>query len=368
MSEEIEVQRVVLEDLFKTNFSIFDNCAEEIKMEQINKITYIEKIAHQLERNLSNIDLLKVFPNEDNIFTMNEGEINQILIDFKREDFLSEPDPVHELVELTEEQVTTIKNVYNTSFNHRKTRIQNDINSCIHAAQRKMGDYHNHMTRASALREELSSIQESDSNPMLESINKVLADPRFEFLRFSGHNVSNDTITFLIKDDIINTHVNQRAGINLRVNLGKLVLRVRFSGGLTILVDKHSDNIISNNYFHPHISHDRTPCLGNMGEMYSECQKNNDVHGMIESIMAVLLNYNDSDPYRPLARFMEVSSQTQPSGHTPVRSTDPRHQYHSCYECEDEFEIEFEPQGVSDYMEAECPNCSYITEYEYQEE
>ena len=89
------------------------------------------------------------------------------------------------------------------------------------------------------------------------------------------------------------------------------------------------------------------------------------IHGMINAVMQVMLNYNDGDPYRSLVKFAEVSEQLQPNGEQMERDTSPRSQYVSCNECEYEFEVDFPTEGEGDYASEECPDCEYEGEYEY---
>jgi ssDNA-binding Zn-finger/Zn-ribbon topoisomerase 1 len=102
-----------------------------------------------------------------------------------------------------------------------------------------------------------------------------------------------------------------------------------------------------------------------MKELFEESQRNCDIHEMLNVTMAILNNYNDGDPYIALPHFATASKQIQPNGEALTRDMQIRTQYHTCYECETEMEVEFQPEGDSDYASEECPECSYETEYEY---
>ena len=357
--------RIMLNDVFKTNFSIFDNYDETVKKQQIQLINYIETIAYQLEKNLTDVNLFDIFPNNNNIILANEGEINNILINFERDNYFDKPEEAPEVKTLTEEQTAKIENVYKEQFTNRVQELERSANNEIARAQQSMRAYHERMTNASRFREDINRIKQDDCNPMIENLNSVLADERFTFDRFRNNYRDNDTIDFIINDDIINTHVNDRANINIRVNLGKMLMRLTFHNGIQLRVKPYKDNIYVSDHFHPHLDSGGDICLGNMGELFKEAQMNQDILGMFNATMAVLLNYNDNDPYKSLSYFAEKSEQIQPNGEQITIERVDRHQWHVCHHCESDIEVRFAPEGDSDYSEEQCDECEEYSEYEY---
>jgi len=364
MEQQAATMRMVLDEVFKSNFSVFDNYEEMARKEQILKLTYIEKIAAELEKNLTDVNLFDIFQNNNNIILADEGQINNALISFDREQYFGKPDEVLEAVLLTDEQSETIKNLYANRLTADKRRLQRDIDSRMESAVSRMRQYHDYIRQAKVYRERMELLQVEDSNPMVESITKVCEDPMFTLHRFCRTNTENDTIEFKINQDIINTHVNERANINLRVNLGRMKMRLTYANGIHIQVRPDRDNINARGYHHPHLGgSEGDVCLGNMGELYNEAIQKNDIHAAFGVIMQVLMNYNDGDPYRQLHHFATASQQVQPHGGRTEREN--RDQHHECYECGYEFRVTFEPEGVSDYTHAECPDCENESEYEF---
>ena len=366
MIQQNPTMRVVLDEVFKTNFSIFDSYETIARTQQIQKLNYIETIASQLEKNLTGVNLFDILSNNNNIILADEGEINTALIKFDRSVYFTEPEEEHKIIKLSDVQLSAVRGVYKTQFENKKNDIEYSIKSCINDAASYHNRYTDYMSKANEYRQELDTIKMSDAEPMVDGLNKILADPRFEFEKFGNQRVENDTVWFKIKDDIINTHVNERAGINLRVNLGKMKFRLQFNAGIKLTVHCSENNLNYRGYYHPHIGNDNgSICLGNMKELFEESQRNGDIHEMLNVTMAILSNYNDGDPYIALAHFATASKQVQPNGEVLTRDMQMRTQYHSCYECEAEFEIEFQPEGDSDYAHEVCPECDHETEYEY---
>ena len=364
MEQQAATMRMVLDEVFKSNFSIFDNYEELARKEQILKLTYIEKIAAELEKNLTDVNLFDIFQNNNNIILADEGQINNALISFDREQYFGKPDELPEAILLTDAQSETIKKLYTSRLDETKRRLQRNVENNMNDAANRMRQYHEYIRNAGSYREQIAQLQADDSNPMVESITKVCEDPMFTLDRFCRTSTENDTIEFKINQDIINTHVNERANINLRVNLGRMKMRLVYANGIHIRVVRDRDNIIARGYHHPHLGGSEVEvCLGNMGELYSEAIGKNDIHAAFGVIMQVLMNYNDGDPYRQLHHFATASQQIQPHGGVTASSS--RDQDHDCHECEYTFSVTFEPEGVSDYMHAECPDCENESEYEF---
>ena len=360
MSEEIVENPVILDEVFKSNFSIFDTYEDVVKNDQIKTITYIELMSHELEKNLAGIDLFKVFPHINGIITSTENEINAILIDYDRSKFLTEPDPIHEVYEMTPEQIESVSNSYQTTFDGKRRELNDNIRSYLSNAQNRLRQYNSYMSELVSSRQELESLALPDATPMLENLKKVFADPRWKFKRFSNNN---STLEFIFTDEIINTHINANAGVNLRVNLGKFGFKVKINSGFNFKITYEGDNIRVGDIYHPHVS-DNQLCLGNMSELWTEGVQSQDIFSLCNIAFQIMTNYNDSDPFSPLVNFAGQSAQVQPSGTTV--SNDPRHQEVTCDECGHDYEVEFDPEGGSDYRTDYCPECEHEEEFEYQ--
>lgn len=360
MEKLATTMNVAIDEVFKSNFSIFESYDEAVKKEQISKISYIETIAHQLEKNLAGVNLFEIFPNNNNIIIADEKQINDILINFDRTAYFGKPDEVKGPFKFTDDQLKTVDELFNQQLQQRQDDLRSNIRHEVSNAEDFLRRHNSRMDNANRMRRELEALTKGDATGMIENLESLLSDPRFEFHQFySGR------IEVKIVDDIICTLKNDRAGINLRVNFGKLKFVTRLSD-LCISVKPFEHNVYCDDHYHPHLASHGGICLGNMSELYNEAAENKDVFAMYNIVMDVLLNYNDNDPYVSLARFAEVSEQMQPNGQRMEVDRSPRYQYHTCPECENEMEIEFPSEHDSDYSgEWECGECGYMTEYEW---
>lgn len=359
--------KITLDQVFKTNFSVFDSYDDDVKKEQIAKISYIETIAHQLEKDLTGINLLEILSNNNNIILANQAEINNALIEFDRAKFNNAPEIEAFVVkELNDEQKEKINKAYQRTNEERKRSFNSNIQSYIRDAERYLEEHNNYLAKVRTLRLELEAIGDVNSKPLEEAIDILMKNDKFEFLGFCDN-----SIEFAVRKNIICTYKNERTKVDLRVDFGILKLRLNLSS-LRMKCYKHKDNIQVRDGYHPHISSSGDICLGNMSELFIESRDNLDINQMFEVVFQVLTNYNDDDPYINLADYAENSRQVQPNGMNMRRNSQrsqssgaTRGQVHECPHCEYENEVEFLAEGDSDYAEHECSHCGAVEEYEY---
>lgn len=350
---------MTLDGIFKTNFSIFDDYESSARLEQIEILNYIEMMARSLEKNLTDINLFKLFKNNNNVILSNKREIDNILLEFNREEFLTVPDEIYEVVTLTDDQLENISKLGLIDYESRLSKLKcdeqralNESNSLLERSNIKLRD-------AIGYRNESSIMVKPDTSSIQKKINDLLMDSRFVF-----KNIDSTSICFIIRDDVIITHKNEAASIDLRVNLGKIGMSFKFSGGLKFKLFAEKDNIKANVYYHPHISCSGDLCTGNMRELFTEAMRDHNFLDIANIAMQVLTNYNDGDPYANILDFAHNSEQMQPNG-ASINSDDmvDRQQYQDCPNCGHEVSIDF--SAINDYSEVECDDCGEYHEYEY---
>jgi len=338
-----EIKPVLLTELYKTNFSIFADLTEVKRKNQIKKVSYLEEMARLLEVKLDDIDLRKVLKFSGNEIQNTQTDINKILAEFKREDFVEE---VTE--ELSETNVKKIDELL-------KSRLGSGLRDLERTLESKKRDYtrfseavNKALFEISSATEKIRQAKDADYSEYQEMITKILEDKRFKL-----KSVNDDSIDFYIDEDIINTYKNPRLDVDLRVNLGRFLLRVTVNGGFSVKGLGAENNIVVSSYIHPHIGSDGKICLGNMQDLMNEAASNNDLFSMLDVAYQVLTNYYHENPYRPLDEFASKSRQIQPNGQIfegelPQDEEDYDDEEWigermvSCYECETEYEIDFE--------------------------
>lgn len=352
--------KITLEEAFRSNFSMFDGFELDQKNDQIRKINYIETITNALEKDLKGVNLFELFKNENNLITATDTEINEALLQFDRTNFNINIEPIV-INELSVDDIKKLADIYKSRFTEQKGRLEGYITSRTRDASSYLSRYHTSMREASDYRNQLENLVIQDSTNLVASVNEIIHDPRFEFLGFIGNN---DILRFKLREDVICTHKNRHAGIDMRLNFGKFEFRLNVNNGYELRILRLENNIDRGSYYHPHINSEGQICLGNMTELFEDARSQGNLLQMMEVGYQVITNYNPDSPYVSLADFVEVSDQIQPTG--IIRNEDAeREQDHYCPTCDALISITFRPESEGDYMEVECTDCGSYHEYEF---
>jgi len=346
---ENQDKSLVLSDLFKTNFEAFSTLDSDSRKSQIRIINYIDTIARELEKDIGSINLLEILPHTNGILTANNMEINKALASFENTK-TSKP-----TIDITPEMVETFKAINNRTFTDRLKRIKKEIHCLTEDMEHYQKEYKNNMLIRAEKKRELSHISEVEYEPFSKMIEQIYSEGKF-LLR----EVSENRISFSNVNPIINMHKNDKAKINLRVDLGTFLFSIN-TCDFSLKVEPFADNLKYNCRYHPHISSCGVICLGNMNELFNEATENRDIFQMLEVANAVMTNYNDDDAYDSLYKFADIGKQVQPNGKVFTNDSGGiRTEYHPifCSECDYHFDAEVEE---GDDFAGYCPECdNYI--------
>ena len=347
-------------ELLRTKFSLFDNYEPNVRKEQIKKVFYITDIAEQLGKNINGINLFKLLKNNNNIILAENNEINRALATFKRSDYVTDAVAIS-LLDDTETKA--IDNIYVGVFKRQIRTMDDLIETQLTQAAKSSRQQHTSLKEANRVRGLKTSHQKRDSSKITDGINRLLTTGKYQIVSIRG-----DEIELLIRDDIIMTYKKPMAGINLRVNFGKMAIKLSFSEGIEIIVQRYENNIpVGNNqYYHPHLSYKGDVCLGNMDDIYECALEEDDVYTAIDAIHKVLYTYYDGQPYHAIQTFAMKSGQIQPNG--KVVEVEPRQQERVCHECGEYITITFPAECDGDNINWECPECEHEADWEYDYE
>ena len=339
-------------ELFRTKFSLFDTYSEDVRKEQIKKICYIADIADQLGKNIYGVNLFELFNNNNNILLDENSAINRTLAMFNREEFVKK----QEVELLSDENIESIGISYNEKFRASERNMRDNIYYHFNEAQVFLRRHKEELKKASMYRRKKAELVASSPSKVIDSINKLL-----ETGKYKVHNVTRHSVEMIILDDIIMTYKKPSIDVDLRVNLGQFKLQISFDDGLRINVKAFENNVFVGSKYHPHLSGCGDVCLGNMQEIHDEAIVEDDIFTAVDAISKVLHTYYDGDPYVIIDEFVIESKQIQPNG--KILESEVRQQSHDCPECDSEVAVNF--RSGDDTGEAECLDCEYSTEYEF---
>ena len=142
----------------------------------------------------------------------------------------------------------------------------------------------------------------------------------------------------LITAPVVLTYKKPNAGIDITVRLGEF--KVKLYQSLEVKVIAHTNNIITGDHYHPHVSSGGAICFGNKQAEYEQAKDNCDVGKVLHLVRLVLTEYCDEVPYLSIQRFHEAYCNKvgiQAPDYTRERSGtyEDDDGYERCRECEE---------------------------------
>lgn len=348
--ESIKGKPIILNDVFKTNFSIFDDFTRAEKISQIGKLNYILNISKSLEKNISDLDITKFIPvNEKGLVDLPENEINKILIGLDVSQFseievkpLFDPKVLAKNIEdkaiLVNEMINEIKNSKLRSLKIDLDSIQNDYNE-------RFKTY---------MREYKSKINDLDGLKIYSHIERLFNEGIIDNTSFHYRN----EIELYFKDDVYIKYQDSNLEKYFKVNLGKFKMRFIFNhNSFDIKVMNYKNNLLCRGYSHPHVS-SNTLCTGNMEELWMKARLDEDIYDLTMIAHTILNCYNHGSPYCDIFEFVKESKQPQPDGEIYGNSVSYEHVECGCCDCEYEIEV------IDGYGESHCPECDTLNTWE----
>lgn len=300
---------LTIQNLFANNFNEFNSLSATRKNNQIQKINHIDRIARSLEIDINTVDLKKIFPtNDDGSISASPREIQRILGNFDLTTYNEELAIELDNFELTSRQIGAINRAASTMRNNANSQVTQEREQLLRQIRNNRQDIERYSTRALEIRRQIENTQFTFGSEYIEHIKRIVQTGNWTLDTIGGRE-----ITFITRNDIINTFTNPRAEINLRVNLGKFKLKIAYES-LNTNLQPFENNINTNGYTHPHFSAGGEACLGNMSEIFDDASSTGDLFTIIDTLHKLLVNYNDANPFISLARFAVESRQIQPNG------------------------------------------------------
>lgn len=298
-----------LRETVRSGYKVFNRMSEEKRKAHILAVQYIELLATQTNTKMEPWDLLEVFgTGKGNELLTNKTEINRKFF-AKVEDIKSKtPAEAFALESRITEQMDAItrgmseRNI--SKYRRARDTLVRDAQSYFEQANRKL-------IQASE-QEQLALSVEKRESTVPAQISQIVQENFWEF-----HQLSGTCLELLTKADIILTHKNQAAGVDLRVNMGRFK-SVLDLGTMDLRVLQHERNILVSNYYHPHVNAIGQICWGTAAATAADKLPKGEVADVLRLLASVLSNYNDGNPYMHLALYQEKATQDAPPRDRPI--------------------------------------------------
>lgn len=283
----------------------------DVGAEIVNAFHYLEKIANLAEVDISNWEvcyLLQVGHNYTDFAITDENKINGIF--FKEVEKRKALGP-HEVNCIPVSRLEEIKEQAASIESARIDSLSMITNTGRKLAAKLFSNYELIISQSEAANRELSKIRfngfKADGTRHVRMLNQILGvRNRFFTLAGSPGDVGRDCFVFKTKNVVL-SHTNRNAAIDITVPLGKFhVYYYHQSKAVYVYPEPNGKNVVVNDgYFHPHVSTDGIPCIGdNKGDFVGALQKG-DLKTVFLILSHVLTSYNDGNPYAGLYEFRD---------------------------------------------------------------
>ncbi len=284
-------------EIKSNSYKVFARQGEENRAHNVIALQYIEDLASKAGINIYTWDLVELFKDKtkrSTHFIRDRKEINRIFFEYYEVYKATIGD---RLAKAEREMRSTVKNGINRRKEEliaEKTRILKDWQN---AAVIKHKEAEDRIARAWSTHNEILAIEGNDTN-IVEDIMQVITEGFYELHSFDGVFVKLAT-----KTDLILTEVNKSAGINRRVNLGRLLITISIVD-YKIGVFPLERNIIVNNHVHPYVSGVGGVCWGTASGQWEKLHKEFKTKEILNLLASILQNYvSDSTPWCALETF-----------------------------------------------------------------
>lgn len=281
---DTEVQRRSFAELRRTRFA---------NMARARDYEYIEQLANQTSTNIDTWDvegLLEGVPEAD------RRAINKAFfakMDTMAKAAVSIPDDVVEKLAQTNHIIEDAKK-------RRLDELQSNYGHYAQQAKNQYEQFERTIKAAWDCSKERMALEERPPNYIADELKELLTQGFWGFNQYNPAGI----VRLETKNDIVMTEVNEKAGINRRINLGK------FLGELDVKRMKlrllpYKDNIVLNSRrYHPYVDRDGEICWGNAATTASKMLTNGKVHSIYNLLSALLVTYDPtSTPWEHLAAF-----------------------------------------------------------------
>lgn len=298
-----------LREVIRSGYKPFSRMGAEKQKAHILAVQYIELLATQTSTKMEPWNLLDVFGiGKGNEIVTDKKEINKKFFEKLEEIKSKTPAEAFALEQRISTQIDELSREFsNREVNQLKKSRDNAINAAVSAFDRAQSL----LADARRYEQQLMSYERREST-IAGQISQIAQESFWEFHQLYGENV--DLIT---KSDVILTHKNSAAGVDLRVNMGKFAARLNLKT-MNLLVYTFEGNLNLGGFYHPHIYTNGSICWGNASSTAALKLPKGEVADIFRLLASVLVNYNDGNPYRSLAEFQKIAEKDAPPKDAPA--------------------------------------------------
>lgn len=310
---------VQLKALVKSGYKPFKDMPANTRTAQIKAVQYIETLATTTGTKIDNWDIFKIFakPNSKTQVVTDKNKINKIFFanvpaasdvqnpSAKEKSVRVEP---HKTTRTLAKIAAAVKKIH--EFTHQDSdKAYNIWTQSRSSARYMMKEAQRHLILARSAYADYKGGRHVSEEFIGQQIEQTIGGGFWEFV-----GVEDGVISFATRNNIIVSHSNPKAKVNLRVNLGKFKVHYYLDGGEGVIaVEEKSGNIEIDDCIHPHVE-GGVVCWGNASDRVCEAVEKYEISVVMALLQSILCSYNDANPYIELDSFQKESMKSAPPG------------------------------------------------------
>lgn len=278
-----------INEIISSNYSCFNAIEDARKRgEAINAIKYINSMSSIAGIDISEWDILDMFKREAGMIVSDKLKINQIMFSMK--------DHKPKYAGMNSSQVRALDRISAKGWNK--------------AAQEFLSAHRSHISRAesfqSSVRAELIEARRAwvkhqavsgRGEKFSSEVERVVAAGFFKLESVSSED---QEIKFSTINEVTLSYMDVAQASKYSVCLGRFFVIYYASLGV-LRVHPHSNNVLSNEYYHPHVSKSGEVCFGEEKHAYLSAMSTGGLGDAMEILQSVLSYYCPDHPYVDLA-------------------------------------------------------------------
>jgi hypothetical protein len=298
---------LLFNEIARKQYRTFARMAPEKATQHVEVIKYIEGIARTAGIDISLWDAKRLFgTGQGNELIMDKSLINRIffeemerlhIVDTSGTTATDNPVPVPVL---TGAQQVKIKALETQLIQNEKDRLAREHRGALDNALSRYRDFEECLRKAWLVSQQVNNLEGGPRGrvSITEQITNI-ASGNFWTLKSVD---DSGNVRFVCKDNVFIEYRNPAASIDYRVNTGKFEVIYNIMN-TSLKVVKSSQNIVVDDYYHPHINSFGHICWGSAANEAAKLLSQGNLESPINILATILTNYNPSSPYKDISAF-----------------------------------------------------------------
>lgn len=262
----------------------------------IPSVKYIEFMAASMHKNIADWDFSLFLTNDGKPY-VDKSMINKRFMEKLSDDAIKAPS----IFKLTEEHARAVIELSSAHSMREKENLQAQLKQTSEHLKNLTISYQDYLGRYRGLANKIDAFVPQVETKFVSEIEKICS---LGFFKWVG--ALNEHFIFETTSPVILSEVNQAAGINFKVNMGRFRVEVD-PKNMFPRVFRAEGNMIIHDLYHPHLDSSGSICWGNLNEFFQRSAKAGELLVVMNCIRDLISTYNRGNPFIQLIRFHYLS-------------------------------------------------------------